>query len=120
MQANTTIRRTMRGDLQALTVITLDPIARRELHTTTDKHCNGGLSSDAIVYRITADGRGREHAFSYDGVGDFRRMLDRAPKVRATEKAIRTMHETALAQLPAIIEQARAHYSAQPVAEVQS
>lgn len=120
MQANTTLRRTMRGDLQALTVITLDPIVRRVLHITTDKHCNGGLSSDATVYRITADGLGREHAFSYGaGTGDFRQMLDRAPKARATEKAIRTMHETALAQLPAIVEQARAHYAA-AAAEVQS
>jgi hypothetical protein len=111
-----TFGRTTRGDLQASTIITLDATMRREIHLTTEKHCNGGLSCVATVYRITEDGRGRTHAFSFcKGQGDFRRTLKYAPKTRATEKAIRAMHEACIAELPAVCEQARAFYAAQVV-----
>lgn len=115
---NTTLSRTMRGDLQALTIITLDAAARRELHITTDKNVNGGLSSDASVYHITPDGRGRVHAFSFrPGEGDFRKTLTYAPKTRATEKAIRTMHAATLEAAAAIEQEARNWYASRTLEE---
>lgn len=101
--------------LRAKTIIVLG-FDRRELHIETSKAVRGGIESDATVYQRTEDGMGLQHAFGLAGGGDYSARLRHDPTGRATEKALRTMHEAALMQADEQVRKVRAFYG-QPAAE---
>lgn len=110
MQTPYEFGRNIRGDLRARSVYPLG-FDRRELHVETSKS-SPGLSCRATVFRVTDDGRVLEHAFGLGrpGSGDYRATLAQDRTGRATEKAVRTMHERCTAELAATLAAACAHY----------
>ena len=109
---DTTVRRSQYGDLFAETVVPLGA-DRRELRIDTRKGFRG-LRTSATVVQVSEDGRSFTHAMGLGtGLGDFSRTLrQQDPKVRATEKAIRSLHADALTEIDATLAAARAHYAA--------
>lgn len=100
-----TFGRNMRNELKAKSAIPLG-IERRELRIETQKRSRG-LSAHASVVQVSADGL----SFTWAPFSDFSESVEADPSARCTEKAIRAMHERALAKLPALIARAAKHYA---------
>ena len=91
-------------DLEGVTLTEGDKVKQGVLTISTRKTPRGLESSASVAFR---DGMFMTHRLYQDFTA---RMA--ASDVRCTEKAIRTMHDAALAKLPTIIECARKHYKA--------
>lgn len=106
----TAITRNMRGELHAKTRIALTfhgVAAVLEIETSkSDK----SVSARASVSWPTACGRGFIHRFSFGGDGDYSEVRAKKP-ARATEKAIREVHELAMSKQDEIIANAKAYYA---------
>ena len=104
MTYTTTVKRRMAGDLCAETLIPMH--GRRELHITTFKRSNGGVTSAAQCVEVSADRRTTSFAI----FSDYRRTLAHDPKMRATEKNIRALHEQALKLADEALAEAKAKH----------
>ncbi len=97
----------------AQTDIELEPMeqdAKRILRIQTSK-ARCGISTSASVWKL--DGRG---TMSTELYGDFRKTIAVATN-RCTEKAVRTLHETALASKTEVLAQVNAHYGVKNAAD---
>lgn len=83
-----------------------------ELRVETWKHYYGGVVCSANGVTPHADGLG----WSVKIPGDYSAVLARAPKVRATEKAIRAIHAEGLAKVNEALAAARAMYGVKEAA----
>lgn len=70
---------------------------------------NGYLVTHAAVNSYYPGGY--EHAYGLGAGGDFGKYVFRIPGGRATEKTVAAQHAQALAMVPQLIEEARAHYA---------
>jgi hypothetical protein len=105
-----TVSRNRSGELRAVTVVKLE--GRREIHISTSKHFRGGITCVASGFEVSECGTYTTHACALGGGGgDYYKTLASEPSARATEKAIRTVHATGLANLDAVVAEARAHYA---------
>ena len=84
---------------------------RRELRILTMKGSRG-LFCNAQCVQVSADGR----SYTFAMFSDYRKVMAEDRAARATERAIRALHESAMAGLPAVVAACRAHYK-QPPAE---
>jgi hypothetical protein len=82
----------------------------RILKLSTYKHPRGGIWSLAsVAVRENREGYYSESTMLFQ---DYSKTVQHIAAARATEKAIKQAHETALQGFPAIIEEARAQYAA--------
>ncbi|KQP14795.1 hypothetical protein [Pseudorhodoferax sp. Leaf267] len=85
--------------------------SNRELTTRTARNANGVVRTSAIVSRV--EGGFKSHAMGFGSSGgDFSATVLSMRHPRATEKAIRLQHETAMAQAESILHLVRQHYAA--------
>jgi isocitrate/isopropylmalate dehydrogenase len=82
----------------------------RILKLSTYKHSRGGIWSLASV--AVRENQGGYYSESTMLFQDYNKTVQHIAAARATEKAIKQAHETALQSFPAIIEEARAQYAA--------
>jgi hypothetical protein len=86
----------------------------RELSISTARDSSGVVRSRATVSRI--DGHLKSHVIGFGSPsGDFSKTVLSMRHRRATEKAIRLQHETAIAQVESILFQVRQHYAVRDV-----
>ena len=83
----------------------------RILKLSTYKHPRGGIWSLASV-AVREHREGGYYSESTMLFQDYNKTVQHIAAARATEKAIKQAHETALRSFPAIIEEARAQYAA--------
>lgn len=114
MDLVTAVSRDRWNNLSATTCIPLG-FDNRELRIQTRKHSiHGGIYCNAFVVTITP--MGYSHAIGLGAGGDFSKTLDQDRSARATEKAIRAMHQRCLvAGAYAVLDEAIRHYP-QPIA----
>ncbi len=94
-----------KGAPRAKTKIDLG-LDRRVLLIETSKAAFGpGLRCEARGSQITEDGLSEIYS-----LGNFSERLVEIPGARATEKAIRELHECALRDVKSVVERATAHY----------
>ena len=109
---STTVRRNMRGEIEAITRFVLDR-PDRELRITTSK-ASPGVSTRAQVGIVTGGVPGGfvgfQIALGIGSRGDFRKTLVHNKNGRATQKAIETLHDAALADIEPVLAEARAYY----------
>lgn len=98
-----------RNGLEAKTVIPME--GNRRLWITTSKGSRGLWTSASVIHEKS--GGIITHVFG-GAEGDFSESVRRDPKARATEKAIRTMHEDALRDADRIVVAATMHYASLP------
>jgi hypothetical protein len=97
-----------KGPLTAKSIIDLG-FDRRELVIETGRSTKG-LQSEAYVQQRSADGLFVSRAFGIAGRGDFSAVVAQREGARATEKALRALHEQALDSLDFVLERALRHY----------
>jgi hypothetical protein len=105
----TTVRRTMHGGLEAVTVIPLGS-DDRILRVATHKISGGRLMTDATAVKATAGG-----GFMWSPFGDYNKRIAIAT-ARATERAIEAQHAAALASIAPTVAEAIAFYAQQVAA----
>lgn len=76
---------------------------------------NGKLVSHAAVNEYGAGFC--THRYGMGGGGDFGKYIIVTPGGRATEKAVAEQHARAIAMLPQLMDEARAHYEKFPIRE---
>ena len=109
-----TVSRSARGGTSIETDIPLgEAFPHRHLKITTHKWTHG-ITCSALVVKLDPDNPG---CYSYALYKDFSRRLGHDAKARATEKALRTMHEKALEGIEAVLADARTQYATPPAAE---
>jgi hypothetical protein len=106
----TTVKRSSRGELSAMTVVPLG-FDRRELRVETSKSYNGGVDCSATCVQVDANGFGYSLRLGLGGDGDYSKRLVVARGMRATEKNIRAVHAQALAQLDQVLAEVNAKYT---------
>lgn len=110
---STTVRRNMRGDIEATTKFLLDR-PDRELRITTSK-ASPGLRTYAQVGIVTGGVPGGfvgfQIALGIGSRGDFYKTLEHNKTGRATQTAIETMHAAALADVEPLLAAALAQYA---------
>jgi len=93
-------------DKRITTEVMLTP--DRKLDLTTFQNFSGELVTQAsVLNRLT--GKGCDHMFGHRMMGDYNRRFA-ANKVRMTAKAVEAQHNTFLAQLDQIAEDATRYY----------
>ena len=85
---------------------------RRELESEW-KRSTQGRGSEAYVQQRSPDGLFVSRAFGIAGKGDFSAVIAQRPGARATEKALRALHDEALKGLDFAKERALRHYGRQ-------
>lgn len=105
MTYETTVKRNRDG-LEAETRIPLG-FDRRELRITTSKGSRG-VYTGALVVQVT------DRGFTFVLCQDYRKTLAQDKAARATEKTIRTMHAAVLANVDAVVAEAKAFYDKVP------
>ncbi len=95
--APVTVRRNMRGELEAKHEIKCAIHGVKALIVINTSKSTNGVKANASVFWPTADGIGKMHRFGFGRTNDddFRKDLVTGPK-RATEKAIAETHVQAL------------------------
>lgn len=78
----------------------------RILQITTSKSLRGGIYSHAMSAFISED-----KSFVWAMGADWEKRLANQPKARCTEKAIKTLHALAIANVEALVEDCVAFYS---------
>lgn len=84
--------------------------AKITIETSKSSYPKGTVTTTVSVGWISADGLGVTHHLSFvSGQGDYHKTIERT-EARATEKAITTQHDRALARFDALIAEAVAYY----------
>lgn len=82
---------------------------RRALVIRTSRS-NGGLAAEAFVVQDSECGRFETRAYGRGRLGDFSKRLCVREGARATEKAVRSLHDLALVEVDQLKAQAVAYY----------
>lgn len=85
--------------------------AQIAIETSKSSYPKGTITTTVSVGWISADGKGVTHRLNLGGGGDYYTTVERT-EARATEKAITTQHDRALARFDELVADAVAYYPA--------
>ena len=98
-----TVRRNMRGELEARNILPLPNMPKRALHVSTYKASRGLVST----YTVQTD---NGDSWTWEMFGDYSARTDH-PGKRGTEKTIAELQAQALATVPDRLEAIAQHYA---------